>query len=281
MAVRNVIIYILLASLFYQCKNKEDIHEPEYSFLVAGHTYGNPVEETSGIYPNFKNQFSYINTIPSIEFAIFTGDITRYGSQTQWEAIDEDLLELGFPCYFAVGNHDMKNRQVYEERYGQTYYNFYHENDLFIILDPNIDSWNINNQQLDLVKSLLNEINAKYNKIFVLFHQVLWWEANNEFKDIKFNSSEGRADTINFWTEVIPVFQNTNKPVYMFAGDVGAGSWSSDYSYHEYNNITFVSSGMGEGTNDNFLIINVYPNITELDVNFFNSEEIFSIKRLD
>ena len=43
----------------------------------------------------------------------------------------------------------------------------------------------------------------------------------------------------------------------MFAGDVGAGYWSSDYMYDKYNNITLIASGMGEGIVDNFVIVNV------------------------
>jgi hypothetical protein len=40
------------------------------------------------------------------------------------------------------------------------------------------------------------------------------------------------------------------------AGDIGAGNWSGDVLYDNYDNITFVATGMGEGDGDNFVVVN-------------------------
>jgi len=41
------------------------------------------------------------------------------------------------------------------------------------------------------------------------------------------------------------------------AGDIGATEKASDYMFDQYDNITFIASGMGEGNGDNFVVIKV------------------------
>ncbi len=67
----------------------------------------------------------------------------------------------------------------------------------------------------------------------------------------------GRSQNINFWDEIEPMFNQMQNPVIFCAGDLGAGSWSSDFMYDKYDNITFIATGMGEGVGDNYIIINV------------------------
>ena len=68
----------------------------------------------------------------------------------------------------------------------------------------------------------------------------------------------------------------------MFAGDVGAGSWSSDYMYDKYSNITLIASGMGDGDGDNFVIVNVTANDTiNYDLISLNCEDIKCLGRLE
>ena len=45
--------------------------------------------------------------------------------------------------------------------------------------------------------------------------------------------------------------------VYMFAGDLGAAYWSDDAMYDQFDNITLIATGMGEGDGDNFVFIDV------------------------
>lgn len=231
-----------------------------YSFFVAGHTNGQPGVK-NGIHPPFKEKFEYIRSRPEIKFGIFTGDIVAANPKAEdWDKVDADLDTLGLPVHFTVGNHDMENRELYESRYGNTYYSFSHQNDLFIVLDPNLNQWNITGAQLEFLKNTLNSNTSTTNNIFVLFHQLLWWKPNNVYANIGPNSFEGRADSINFWSEVEPLFTKLPNEVFMFSGDVGAGSWAVDFMYDKYDNISLIASGMGEGPGDNFIVVNILEN---------------------
>lgn len=251
--------YILLCSFlilhFTSCKEAK---EEAYSFFIAGHVYGKAGVNNVGVHPLFKAQFDTIKKQKNIELGVLTGDIVSPNPKVQdWVEVDADLADLGIPVYFAVGNHDMENRPVYEARYGKTYYSFVHQTDLFIVLDPNLDEWNITGDQLDFLKRALKENEKKVHNIYVFFHQVLWIKKGTKYQDIKPNSLAGRAAEINFWSEIEPLFHQLSNPVFMFAGDVGAGSWAADFYYDQYDNITFMASGMGEGNGDNYVILNV------------------------
>ncbi len=248
----------------------------DYSFFVAGHTYGNPGGGNIGLHRPFKQKFAYIKSRPEIKFGVLTGDIARPNpTEASWNNVDADLDSLGLPVYFAVGNHDMENRALFEERYGDTYYSFIYENDLFVVLDPNPDGWNISGDQLEFLKNALSENKDKINHLFVFFHQILWWKENSVYTDYRPNSFAGKADSTNYWSELEPLFTGYPKPVFLFAGDFGAAYWSADFMYDRYGNISMIGSGMGEETGDNFVIVNVLKNHNiDYDLICLNDEDL-------
>lgn len=234
-----------------------------YSFFLAGHTYGKAGVNNEGLHPPFVMHYKAINDNSSIELGFLLGDIVSPHPKAQdWIEVDQELESLSIPVHYVVGNHDMENRAVYESRYGKTYYSFVHKSDLFLVLDPNIDEWNITGEQLHFLKETLEAHRETADNIYVFFHQVLWFDQTHGYNNIHTNSMSGRAAKINFWTELIPMFDALNKNVFMFAGDLGAGTWASDVYYNQYHNITFLATGMGDGSGDNYIVVNVLEDKT-------------------
>lgn len=248
-------VYSVLLSTLYSQSD-----QPAYSFFVAGHTYGAPGVNNVGFHPPFRASFHYIQGRQEIEFGILTGDIVSpFPDAQDWDEIDADIATLGLPVHFAVGNHDMENRPLFESRYGQTYYHFEYNNDIFIILDPNINGWSIQGAQLEFLKNLLAEAGDKYNHVFIFMHQLIWVEYDNPFGYIIYNSTSGKVNPVNFWTEVEPLLHQLPNQVVIFAGDLGA-SWTNDVTFDSYDNITLIASGMGDSNNDNYIVVNVDSN---------------------
>ena len=292
-SIMSKVIHFLLVSILLFVFNNCDkpFKSKPYSFFIAGHTYGYPGYEIerNGLHPPFKYRFDLIKENNFIEFGVFLGDIVWEPSIEAWNNVDRDINEIGKPIYFAIGNHDAIDRDLFESRYGDTYFHFIVNDDLFIVLDPNIDSWNISGEQLIYLTSVLENNYHSVDHIFVFFHQLLWWTPNNIYKNIVFNSIAGRADSINFWTEIEPLFHSLPNEVIMMAGDLGAFSWIDAYMYDKYDNITFIASGMGACGEprclgevpygdtkgwDNFIIINIDEN---KKINY----EIIAINRKD
>ena len=247
----SVILLCLLCNFAILAQN-------EYSFFVAGHTYGSPGVNNVGLHPPFKAKFDYINSRPKIKFGVLTGDIVSPNPTAQdWDEVDGDINAIGLPVYFAVGNHDMENRPLFESRYGDTYYHFLFQDDLFIVLDPNLDGWSILGEQLLYLQNTVKDNAPIVENIYLFFHQVLWKDGNDQYNYIVPNSSDGRIRPVNFWTEVEPLFSCLSNDVFMFAGDLGAGSWGTDVMYDSYKNIRLIGSGMGGPEGDNFIVVNV------------------------
>ena len=227
-----------------------------YSFFVAGHTFGMPGVDNRGLHPPFENQFTMLNDM-DVKLGFLIGDIVKQGTKKDWDGVDSVLNKLSADVYFAVGNHDMTDRALFESRYGSTYFDFKYQDDLFIVLDPNIDFWNISGDQLKYLQQVLNTKAKSSRYVFVFFHQILWWEKYNQYRKYYPNSTVGRADTINFWSEIEPMFHKLDNKVLFFAGDIGAVGWSDNFTYDHYDNITFMATGMGQDKGDNYLIIHV------------------------
>ena len=256
------VLYFLLVCLSFRAFAQEQTDE--YSFFVAGHTYGAPGVDNVGFHPPFKEMFPYIQGRSEIEFGVLNGDIVSpFPIAQDWDEIDADIELLGLPVYFAVGNHDMENRPLFEARYGDTFYDFTYNNDLFIMLDPNIDGWSITGDQLFYLESVVNEQSPLVENIFVFFHQILWREPDF-FNHIFWNSDAGRIDPVNFWSAVMPIFSPLPNKVTMMAGDLGA-PWSTIVSYDRYHNIELIATGMGRDIGDNFIVVNVE---TDKSVNY-------------
>tara|TARA_B100001059_G_C17789377_1_gene559157 strand:- start:123 stop:1016 length:894 start_codon:yes stop_codon:yes gene_type:complete len=282
----GILVVLVLAFIFSSCK-ENDTAVPgsssiNYSFFVAGHTYGKPGFDNIGVHPPFKDKFDFINNNEFLEFGVFTGDIVLTGTEVNWNEIDSDVALLDHPIYFAAGNHDMTDRILFESRYGQAYRSFIHNSDLIIILDPNLDNWKISGDQLQFLESVLYNNHEHVDNIFVFFHQLLWWEPHNIYKNVVLNSFQGRADTINFWSEVEPLFHSLPNKTYMFAGDVGAFDTGSEFMYHSYDNITFIASGMGGESRDNIVFVDVLDDKT---VSFrliaLNGDDMSSLGKLE
>jgi hypothetical protein len=246
------------------CKKNEIVVKPvvvEYSFFIAGHVYGKPGVDNDGVHPPFRDKFPLIQNNDTIEFGVFLGDFVIAGNDENWNEIDTEIDSLGLTVHLVPGNHDIGDLEEYENHFGKSFYSFLHKNDLFITINPNIDKWNISGEQLDFLKNTVDSNYKNCNNIFVFTHQVLWWEPDNQFSNLQLNSLAGRGDTINFWSTIEPIFHNLPNNVVFCAGDIGALQAES-YVYYNYNNITFIATGMGSNINDNFIIISIFNNKT-------------------
>ena len=229
-----------------------------YSFFVAGHTYGVKEKAVSGMHMPFVADFPYLTAYPDLQFGVLTGDIVYYSRDTSWNAVDRQLADVPVPVYFAVGNHDEGHKSPYKERYGDTYFAFEQGRDLCLVLNPGLGGWNIWRDQYAFLEAQLGNA-KKYDHVFIFFHQLLWWTKDNQYRRYSPNSLDGRTPETNFWTEVMPLLEACDKPVYCFAGDVGAAGKPTRFFADQVDNVHFIASGMGNGIQDNYLFVQVDP----------------------
>ncbi len=239
-----------------------------YSFFVAGHVYGNPdqIENVrEGLYHPFVKKFNTINECKSMTFGFLLGDIVRESSNRSFEFAKRDLQLISSKIvkHIVPGNHDVgmgKNnskRDIFIQNFGKTFKHFEYHNDLFILLDTNIDQWNILNDQLKILENFSKD-DKNYNNVFIFTHQPIWYDKKKvSFSRVVPNSWEGYSEGTNFWDELFPIISNIGQKIYLFAGDVGAFPNESEFFYAKHANAHFFATGMGGGERDNFLIISI------------------------
>ncbi len=261
--MKALIIFLIIILSLYSCSKKPLETEQKRAFFVAGHTYGKPGTTEKGFHPPFRNEFNFIQTYSGVSFGILTGDIVQSSDEESWDAIDEELKELGMPVFFAPGNHDTYDYELYKRRYGdpdndyKTFGYFLEFKNLFILLDANLDNWNISDDQLSFLTDVLDEHVSQINNVFIFMHQLIWWDEHTVFKNIVLNWPPYTPDTTNYWCTIEPMLQNYPKRVCLIAGDLGASNAAEPFMYYKDSNITYIASGMGSGVNDNYLFVEI------------------------
>ena len=83
------------------------------------------------------------------ELIINVGDLIEGGTSDleqldrEWDSFDSRANQAIAPVFYVGGNHDLTNavmQNVWDERYGQTYYHFIYKNVLFLVLDTEDNS---------------------------------------------------------------------------------------------------------------------------------------------
>ena len=163
--------------------------EHTFSFVVLG-------DSRDGV-EVFKRNMQEINLLdPDLVFN--TGDLIRgvgRGSpeerkaktEAMWDEYDQIVKDLKVPLVMVAGNHDVRSpmtREIYNRRYGQTYFSFDHNGAHFIVLDSELQEkdakWaqdsstrRLGGEQLEwLKKDLAASRDARVK--FVLLHRPFW-----------------------------------------------------------------------------------------------------------
>ncbi len=108
----NVILFVFL---LVGCTTSRKL---DYSFFVAGHTYGSSKEKgiPKGLYRPFKQKFNYIKDQDKMKLGFLLGDVVW--RPKAWPEAEEDISKLQMPIYVVRGNHDGPLKK-FEDRFGK------------------------------------------------------------------------------------------------------------------------------------------------------------------
>ncbi|MFT5337672.1 MAG: hypothetical protein ACI9YL_001677 [Luteibaculaceae bacterium] len=272
---------LILLVFVFQCLNSF-CQTLDYSFFLAGHTYGKPSVLSVGLHPPFLDIFPYLMSRPEIEFGALLGDIAAFHPNAEsWDNAEEELDTLGIPVHFVPGNHDMYDEAEYYSRY-EPFYSFKHKSDLIIVLHPYFTGWNIAGEQWDFLEQTLQTQASSSRNIFIFFHQLLWYSESNAYKEYEPNSLDGRDASINFWSEFIPLLLSYPNEFVLAAGDIGATNKPKQFMYDKWNNIQFIATGMGNSVDDNIVIANVYTSgVMDFEIICLEDPALFCLGNLE
>jgi hypothetical protein len=246
-------LFLLMASMLFAQTGKQ------YSFIVAGHTYGAHARTTPGLHPPFLAKLP--KDIDSSVFALFlTGDLVNQSSKTNWNQVKVDLSTLPIPSYYIMGNHDADplGYAAFNEKHGGTFYSFSHQNDLYIILNSTKKERSISSDQVDFLKGVI--VGSVSKRVFIFIHELIW-NSDAKYRGVMSNSRSRYNEMVrysNFWSDIFPLLSaEKERSFYIMAGDVGGNTDAVSAFYDTRENVKLVASGMGEVADENYLKVHV------------------------
>lgn len=273
-----VIVVISCFAIVMRASQAKAEPDTAYSFIVAGHAYGAHAGTNIGLHPPLLSSFDRgIDTRAA--FFVFTGDIVNQSTAESWQQVDEEMSKYALPYYYSMGNHDSNSEgyKVFEEKFGGTYYAFMFQSDLHVVLNSIEADRAISSTQLSFLTAQIDAADESVSNVFIYFHEIIW-NSSEKYKEVRSNS-RSRYDQIkdysNYWDEVHPVLEErSTKNFYLISGDVGGNPDAIAVFYDRWDNVTLISSGMGEVSDENYLQATVYPGDTVLFEPVALNEEI-------
>lgn len=226
-------------------------------FLVAGHLYGDP--QHKGMPAD-----SFVAAIPELarsgaDLLVCCGDTFRIGVAPCFDATAAQLQRLPFAVFNAVGNHDVTDRAGYRARFGATHGAFVHAGCLFVVLDTELQPWEIEGAQLDFLRQVLAAAAARddLRAVFCFAHKLVFAHRQRYFDLVAGgNAIDGLSGPNHFAAEVLPLLTACAEklPVYWCAGDIGTAHTLPAFCDRDpQSGVTFLATGIGDLPRDALL----------------------------
>ena len=282
------VIIFVFGLIFFQNQTSQ------YSFLIAGHPYGEKKPNSRGIYVPFKQ--ALLRDKPKVDFGVFAGDSIEHADEASWKALLQDIDDVGLDIMLVPGNHDAP---IIEKKQPPGYRFEKRNGSLFVILnsDDKGKPCHIVDEQLAFLQATLMQHAAQAENIFVFMHRPIWANHKTRYQHIKNLLANGLDDCHlgNFADDIRPLLYAVGKPVYLVAGDIGGNLITPFYS--EDKNIIYIGTGMGgrdelshyltvdvHGANISFNIHSLYEtpfnDIKSYNMNYWAKEFAFYMKRM-
>lgn len=204
--------------------------------VVAGHAYGGGTD----VWRRLAEQ-----VLPGVDLLVLTGDLMQTSSADGWREIAATLAATGVPWEVALGNHDKHPyRLPLPAAAARTV-----AGRLVIVLDTSRPGWTIDTEQGRWLRATLGA-HPDARELLVFTHQ-LWWAKPGplDLPQVYPNSPFDRDGPSDFWSDAFPLFADDGRPVWFFAGDLGAWADSAGFWRHREGRFGFHASGMGAGDN--------------------------------
>lgn len=243
------ILFLLALSATAQVSpfNQEKINGDtnSYSFIVSGHFHGSS-KNTSGLPANtLLANLDLLNETSNM-MIVSLGDLFLDVSKDPKFYEKYFFSNLKTPLFNAVGNHDLTDN-IYQDKYGSTYFYFFVGNDLHFFLDTEENDSDIDGEQLNQLKKALKEAQLKKSpNIFIYGHRTIWSRNHPKMKDLFRDNTQSVTGNNNFRDDVLPLLEEVGKTsdIYLFAGSLGPAPASFFYYKEENQNIHYICSAI-------------------------------------
>lgn len=254
-----------------------------FSFIISGHFHGSSYNKSTFPASTILAGIDTLNSLKPI-FLISLGDLFLDVNDTYIEHYQRSFFDkLNMPLYNAVGNHDLANGNRYDKIYSPTYYKLSVNDNLFVILNTEINDGSIEGEQLVFLKNLLDETyknNLQFKNIFLFSHRPVWSENNERYEKLFLDNTRTALGENNFETEVKSLLTKLSKTknIFWISGSLGSGPASFFYDKDPETNICFMQTAIRDLPRDAVLQVNVNNSVVTFNGISLTGEKLNSIE---
>ena len=188
------------------------------------------------------------------EFVMSVGDLIEGYTEDvdqvnrEWDEFEGFISELEAPFFYLPGNHDITNKvmeDIWEERFGRTYYHFVYKDVLFLALNSEeaikgSGGGGIEDEQYEYIKKVLEDHpNVRWTMVFA--HQPMWeYDNPRRWWDVE-GLLEGRNHTVFVGHYHSYVKEKRNKANYYILATTGGGSNLRGPLFGEFDHLVWVT----------------------------------------
>lgn len=210
-----------------------------------GHAYGSPLINDNKMDPSVLNFFKKNNSK-----LIYGGDFVQ--SVNNPKEIEEFLNFNSNRDYILIaGNHDVSFEAFDHQK---NTYEITNRN-LFIYLNTNFKTESQVDESIDFLRKTIH-IND-FKNVLIFSHQLFFSKSKY---DIKTNSREYYSKANKFYDSILGYLKGVRKDVYLYSGDIGAFKYNPYAYYNKIDNITYLATGLGNGSKNTCIEILINPN---------------------
>lgn len=251
----------------------------DFRFLVSGHFHGSSSNVSGYPASTLLGNLDGINALQP-EFTVCLGDLFL-DVRNDIPFFQQSLFaKLQHPLFNAVGNHDLSGK-VYQDNFGATFFDFYTENQSFIVLDTEMHDGSIKSDQLELFKSFVEQSRGKQHA-FIFTHRPVWIENNDEIKHLFQDNTQSLIGN-NFESEILPMLKELSQTteIYLFSGSMGGMAPVSFFYYSPQEGMHFINTAIRNLKRDAMVVVDIREGVVKLTPFSLTGQELEPIQHYD
>jgi len=227
-----------------------------FSFLVGSHFYGSPFANQDKPARALEESIDILAESTD-RFLFSVGDMVFRASPESFASITDLLERTGLPTYNAPGNHDWTDPQLYRKLFGKSYGCMRYGTALFVVLNTDLDSWFIRDQQLQFFQRAMRfaKGEAVIKQVFIFAHRQLFALKDPRYSSLLLHSNA--IDNIdlheNYVRDLKPLLTEVaaTKRVVWFTSDMGLTPYYNPFDdLDPSTRVTFIGSVFFDGPRD-------------------------------
>lgn len=249
-----------------------------YRLLISGHLHGASSSASGFPAATVLANLDAINATRANVF-LSTGDLFLLPDRDSARYATSFFSRLALPLFNAPGNHDLEGRAFRAPMPQRIDLG----NDRILLFDTERDNSDIKGDQLDLLRTVVDEAAAgRVKRLFIVSHRPVW--AEDEVRYAALFSGNTRSLTgCNYTGTVLPLLRQAaaQAEVFWISGSMAGRAPASVFFQPHEKNITYIQCAVRDQLRDALLLADVGPDSVQWSLRSLTGEPVEPVSTYD